>query len=260
MKNTSLKIKRFLVLTTIIVLVITNARAQETTTAQDTTTALKSYPEFTIGFNTYSLQYGCPTFQFRFFVDVSPKIAVGGGCGHDGWLYFGVNSESATVSPFCKFQTQAFNFGWALSAMYHFDKGHLELDGYFALCGYSFTAYDSRCEIEYDSDPGTSTTSWFTLYRADGKQWYSGFSYTLTLSYLLPITDRLHLKFAAGYDFTTPVKKELVNEATGLSSNWDEFETYYGQPTINLYETFEEVRRICSIGHFHVGFGLSFLL
>lgn len=254
MKNISLKSKKFLVLSSIIVFVMINAQAQEASTI------LSSNRELAVSYNVYSQQYGCPAFQFRVFGDVTPKIALGGGFGLEGWPFTHVSSETAIVPPFHKLRVSGSKYGWALSAMYHFNKGHLELDGFLALCAYRFEAYDSQCEIVMESyESGPTTTHWFTLYRADGKIWYSGLSYTLTLSYLLPITNQLHLKFSAGYDFNTPVKKELVNEATALRSDWDEFETYYGQPIINLYEASEGVRKACSIGHLHIGFGLSYL-
>lgn len=255
MKSITLRNKRILVLSSIIVLMMTNTQAQEASVV------MPSYTELSVCYNVYSRQYGCPAFHFRGLVDVTPKIAVGGGVGIEGWPFTHVSNETTIVPPFRKFRVSACKYGWALSAMYHFNKGHLELDGYIAICDYSFKAYDSRCVIVMESsESGPTTTHWFTLQRADGKKWYSNVSYTLTLSYFLPINDWLHLKFGLGYDVTTPVKKELVNEATTLCSSWDSFETYYGQPVINLYEASEGVRKACSIGHFHLCFGISYLL
>jgi hypothetical protein len=156
--------------------------------------------------------------------------------------------------PFYKLHITTLNYGRGIPSMYYFSHSYLELDCYIALGDYNFRVYDKRYEYTYeDSDGNTNISHEFALLRADGKNWYSNVSGTLTLSYAIQISNIFYLKSSIGYDFIRPIKTELVNETIGISANWDEFNTYYGVPSMNLCEVSKGIDRICTMRKIHFG-------
>ena len=76
---------------------------------------------------------------------------------------------------------------------------------------------------------------------------------SIVISYIIPVWRMIFVKLSFGYDIVPFIKKELVNTNAQYCSNWDKFEFYYGNPTINLYETSPVVRQLCSMKQYYFG-------
>ena len=62
-----------------------------------------------------------------------------------------------------------------------------------------------------------------------------------------------------GYDLMPQVNQSLINENVEInSSDWTEFNTYYGHPIVNLYEASETVRKVCSMSQLYFGVSIGF--
>lgn len=127
---------------------------------------------------------------------------------------------------------------------------------WFGMAESTISASDNRCEIEISEETGSYISHRYDLSRNDGKKWSSTKNGSLALSYMIPLGEYFRFKFSVEYEFLPRIRKELVNNDVELtSSDWDDFETYYGHPVTNLYDASEDVRRICSISQFNVGIG-----
>lgn len=140
------------------------------------------------------------------------------------------------------------------SVAYHLSKGLVFWDGRIGFNTIRFIAYDERCEIDDDS----GVTHWYNIKRADGQEWATSTMVSARISYLLPIK-MVGVRFMIGYDLMPRVNQNLINEKAEItSSDWIGFNTYYGHPSVNLYEASEAVRKVCSMSQLYFGISIGF--
>lgn len=224
---------------------------------QDSVTncTIKSHGEAYIGYNQYGLQYGRPLFGGRLLKEVTPKWSIGGGFEFEFPYSIRTNKMEAAILPVNSFKVVSGRLGVYVTTSYQFNRGFVILDGWFGLNGIDIKAYDERCELD-DGDNGI--THWYKISRVDGKVWTRNVMGSIRLSYLLLITKNVGVRFMVGYNLWDCINKELVNDNTEIhSSNWQDFEQYYGQPTVNLYEASEAIRKVCAAGRFYYGINIS---
>lgn len=132
------------------------------------------------------------------------------------------------------------------------------VDAWLGKNGMGIYAYDERCVIEYETESTSGITHGFNIIRTDEQDWDYPLSGSIRASYQLPIVDVISLKLTIGYDFTSFIQSDLIKGNIEItSSNWDEFETYYGRPTLNLYDGSEDIRTICSLSRFYFGISIG---
>ena len=236
------------------------ATAQDTIAENDSISSHDSSPrchlDFTPSYHRYGSQYDCIGMQLAVMKEVSDKWAVGG-----GWLIDFFNRKEFTniadeSLPFNKLRTSTGKFGVFAAASYSTSFGIFMTEAWFGRAETTISAYDDRCEIEVETENSSYITNEYQLSRNDGKKWNPTITGSLALSYMIPLGEFFRLKFSVEYEFLPRIRKELVNDNVEFtSSNWDDFEAYYGHPVTNLYEASEDVRRICSISQFNVGIG-----
>lgn len=214
------------------------------------------HAELSIGRQQYGLVHSGFTLELGFLFDASPRCSIGLG-GHVGILCDrgeAVSLNSGT--PFNRFNISASQFGFMITSSYHLKKGYVMLDGLLIFNNVSVSAQDDRCAIEvYDEN---NTTSCYSIDRIDRERWYEKETCSIQISYLLPVTSFFGVKFTTGYYFTPIVNIKALSQDTEVySSDWSEFQEYYGHPTVNLYESFESVRSICNAKKFYFVISLS---
>lgn len=217
---------------------------------------IKVHGELYIGYNQYGLQYGRPLFGWKLLKGVTPKLSIGG--GFEGEIPFSIrtNEKEETILPVKNFLVKPGKMGVYVTVSYQLNRGYVMLDGWFGLNAIDIKAYDERCEVD-DGDGGT--THWYNISRVDCKSWTQNAVGSIRLSYMLLIAKNVGVRFMLGYDLWDRINKELINDNIEIhSSDWQDFEQYYGQPTVNLYETSEAVRKICLSGKFYCGINIGY--
>ncbi|MBR1849824.1 MAG: hypothetical protein IJ789_00460 [Bacteroidales bacterium] len=135
--------------------------------------------------------------------------------------------------------------GVKLSAIYKFDTSMVSVAvGIDLLCKFGHTrveAYDSRCDrTEWSAEDGETPTSWFSLTHDGSQRWGRGVHPAIELSLYVPLGARHNPNFMfrayVGFNLLSPIPDELRTSKSVIgSSDWDEFETYYGRPEINIF-------------------------
>lgn len=224
-------------------------------TAQDTI-ANGSFVSIGINHTQSNFLHGISA-DFCFMEKISKKWDCGLGIciGHGNSSQF--ESTNTSSMPFTGFEIQRFEDGLFLAAAYSTSFGIFTAEYLYGFPFTQITASDDRCNIWVEDEEGDYITNSYTISRADGKNWFNFWDSSLRVSYLLPVYGCFHIRIFMEYEFIPYLREELINDNVQVtSSNWDEFETYYGQPIVNLYEASETVRKICSANRFNFGIGL----
>ena len=119
------------------------------------------------------------------------------------------------------------------------------------------SAWDERYE-EHDAEGDVTHT--FELESVDGSKIGTPFLLTLELMYTIDIVEGVSLGLSLGYDVTHYIKDSFRHKSITLTSNeWNEFEKYYGNPTLNIFEETAAGRAMSStvVFYFGVSFGLG---
>lgn len=119
------------------------------------------------------------------------------------------------------------------------------------------SAWDERYEEE---DAEGDVTHTFELESVDGSKIGNPFVLTLELMYTIDVVEGLSLGLSLGCDVTHYIKDSFRHKSVTLTSNeWDEFEKYYGNPTLNIFEETAAGRAMSSpvVFYFGVSFGLG---
>ena len=122
------------------------------------------------------------------------------------------------------------------------------------------SAWDERY-VEYDSE-GDETHA-FELESVDGCKIGTLFLLTFELMYTIDIVEGVSLGLSLGCDVTHYIKDSFRNKPVELTSTeWDDFEKYYGNPTFNIFEETAAGREMSSpvIFYFGVSLGLGGML
>lgn len=195
----------------------------------------KNIGEIYIGYHQYGFQNQCLVLGGRALAGTHSKWSFGGGCESEFSIGLNTNKNENNPLPMRGFRVLTGKASIFVSVAYHLPKGLIFWDGCLGLNLTNFLAYDERCEIDDDSD----VTHWYKIKRADGQNWGSSTIVSVRMSYLLPIK-MVGVRFLVGYDLMPRVNQNLINENVEItSSNWTEFNTYYGNPIVNLYEASE---------------------
>lgn len=118
------------------------------------------------------------------------------------------------------------------------------------------SAWDERYEEE---DAEGDVTHTFELESVDGSKIGNPFVLTLELMYTIDIVEGLSLGLSLGCDVTHYIKDSFRHKSVTLTSTeWDDFEKYYGNPTFNIFEETAAGRKMSSPVVFY--FGVSFVL
>ena len=119
------------------------------------------------------------------------------------------------------------------------------------------SAWDERYEEE---DAEGDVTHTFELESVDGSKIGNPFVLTLELMYTIDIVEGLSLGLSLGCDVTHYIKDSFRHKSVALTSTeWDDFEKYYGNPTLNVFEETAAGRKMSSpvVFYFGVSFGLG---
>lgn len=117
-------------------------------------------------------------------------------------------------------------------------------------------ATDERYE---GTDSDGDVTNYFKLISNDGKFW-NNFVLTLEISYSISIEDGLNLGLFLGCDATPYIKKSFRDKSiTSTSNEWDDFNTYYGKPCINIFKETATGMRMNSPVLFYFGVAIEML-
>lgn len=246
--------KKITILTAIIILATGLAKGQDTIPSK-----CKLHIGAFAGIKTYGFQIGHSRHDMLVLYDLSSRWSIGGGFEMGGLFDFGFSKKTNDNFPLERFSCGVSCIGGFVTVSYRLNKGYLMFDAWLGKNGMGLSAYDQRCEIENELESGTtSITHRYDINRADGQDWDYPLSGSIRASYQLPIISVLSLKLTFGYDFTPLIQSDLIKGDIEItSSDWDDFETYYGQPTLNLYDSSEDIRAICSLSRFYWGISIG---
>lgn len=245
--------KKITILTTIIILASGLAMGQDTIPSK-----CKLHIGVFAGIKTYGFQIGHSRHDMLVLYDLSSKWSIGGGFEMGGLFDFGFSKKTNDNFPLERFSCGVGCIGGFVTVSHRLNKGYLMVDAWLGAKGIGVSAYDERCEIEYEYESGPSIIHSYNIIRTDGQDWDYPLSGSIRASYQLPIVDVLSLKLTIGYDFTSFIRSDLIKGDIEItSSDWDDFETYYGQPTLNLYDSSEDIRAICSLSRFYWGISIG---
>lgn len=214
----------------------------------------KNIGEIYIGYQQYGFQNQCLVLGGKALAGTRSKWSFGGGCESEFSIGLNTNKDENNLISMKGFKVLTGKAGIFVSVAYHLPQGLIFWDGGLGLNLTEFLAYDERCEIDDDSD----VTHWYRIKRVDGQNWGSSTIVSARMSYLLPIKV-VGVKFMVGYDLMSRVTQNLINENVEItSSDWTGFDTYYGHPSVNLYEASEAVRKVCSMSQLYFGISIGF--
>lgn len=216
---------------------------------------VKEISEFYMGYQQYGGHYKDLNIGWKLLFGTQSKWSFGGGIEFKLPLGLVKDKTADSILPVKGFNVNTAWAGFYVSAAYRLPIGFAILDGCFGFNGIEFRAYDERCEID---DGDGSTTSMYHINRSDRKNWGSDAALSIRASYLLPIKS-VGLRLMVGYDILPRVNRALIENETEINSHdWEDFQTYYGNPNVNLYEASEEVRRLCSMGQLYFGISIGY--
>ena len=112
--------------------------------------------------------------------------------------------------------------------------------------------------VEYDTEGDETHT--FELESVDGVKIGTPFLLTFELMYTIDIVEGVSLGLSLGCDVTHYIKDSFRNKPVELTSTeWDDFEKYYGNPTFNIFEETAAGREMSSpvLLYFGVSLGLG---
>lgn len=245
--------KKITLLTVLISFVMVDAKAQDTLSK----TPSKWHYDSFISYHQYGLQYGCFGNGICFWYEANTRWWFGGGCDLEGIFTVGLKGEKDSDLLTRRISVSSGKVGLYASTACRLRHGFVIMDGWVGCNSVGCSAYDENCEIEYETESSTSITHNYQLSRVDGQKWGPSIIGSIRVSYLTPITDILAIKFTVGYDLCPRIYKDRLDSNCELTStNWSDFEMYYGHPSTNLYETSESVRKICNASRFY--FGITF--
>lgn len=127
---------------------------------------------------------------------------------------------------------------------------------FFGLSGLDFEAEDERAE-HIESGENIDYTSYsYTITPVNEKYWGPRFQVTPLISYAYE-WDMIHLELGVGYDLINPIRKEYRDAPTTLSSDWDDFNTYYPTMSVNPFKEWDCGRKMRGMYGLHVCFTIA---
>lgn len=222
--------------------------------AQYDTNSLKT---FFMGFqfSRYATEWS-HMFRSDLLFPVSEKWRVGGGLvvGFNDFQ----NERQDEGVPYEKLEARRGDIRLDACAQYFLkesncSKHSLMLHVYFGLSGIEITAEDERAEHIVSSESGEHTSYSYNITPNDRENWGPRFQITPQISYVIDY-ESMHFEFGVGYDLINCIRKEYRDSPTRLSSDWNDFNTYYPPMTVNPFRDWGCGQRISGLNGFFISF------
>lgn len=202
------------------------------------------------------------SYRWNFHQEVSTFIQLNdrwevGGCMDI--MFYGSGSDEVDGFLFEDFSFHGTRIGIGPAIRYHLSTQRgdqsLGLKAIIATNHLTLYAYDERYE-HYDSEGDVSHR--FELQSINGESFSRPIVISMVLSYEIRMNNVMALELSLGYDLIPSVSKGILNNPVTLTSTWDEFETYYGNPTLTLASQSEAGRLLNKDSRIWFGIELKF--
>ena len=169
---------------------------------------------------------------------------------------FSISTNEAEDFPFKGFGIDGFRLGIGPALRYNIpsrcENQSITLKAVVSYNRCNLRAFDERYTyVDSDGDK----THYFYLTTYDGKGFDIPMVLSTELSYTITLNSFLALELSVGCDITPSAKRQSLDKTITLSAKWDDFETYYGSPTMNLLQQ-SKAGRILN-NYTHIWFGIT---
>ncbi|MCR5065660.1 MAG: hypothetical protein K6A67_07780 [Bacteroidales bacterium] len=198
-------------------------------------------------------------FKSNIMFPVSERWRLGGG------TYLGGAQSCIELTreavPFEKLQARRFDAGLHFSVQYLLGDDNsgrhslmIQLSGGFS--GLDFFAEDERAEHIVSDENSNYTSYSYSIHPINSEYWGPRFQITPQISYTYD-WHIFHIELGLGYDLINLVSSDYRNNPTALSSDWDDFSTYYPEMRANPFKEWECGRDLGGMNGFYLSFSFG---
>lgn len=130
----------------------------------------------------------------------------------------------------------------------------LQLSGGFSAL--DFYAEDERAAHIVHGENSDYTSYSYSIHPVNSEYWGPQFQITPQISYTFD-WHFFHIELGLGYDLINLVRSDYRNNPTTLSSDWDDFNTYYPEMRVNPFKEWECGRDLGGMNGFHLSFSFG---
>lgn len=213
---------------------------------------------FSLQLNHYATGW-TKMFKSNNLFPVSERWRLGGGL-YVGGAKSSIELMRETVS-YDKLQAARLDVGLHFSAQYLLGDDNsgrhslmIQLSGGFS--GLSFYAEDERAEHIVSGENSDYTSYSYSIHPSNNEYWGPQFQITPQISYTYDY-HIFHIELGLGYDLINLVSSEYRNNQTTLSSDWDDFNTYYPELKVNPFKEWECGRNLGGMNGFYLSFSFG---
>lgn len=213
---------------------------------------------WSIQFNRYGEGW-TKVFNEDVYIPISDRWRVGGGFFY--WRFQTSIEQQNDRIPYMGLSAERKNLGLNVNAQYLLADSKCGRHSLIARLSIAWsemylTAEDARAMHIVSNDEFEYTSYSYSIIPMNEKRWGIGIQVTPHISYAYD-WKFIHLEFGVGYDLINHIEKKYRDTPTTLSSDWEGFDDYYPEITVNPFTDWNCGREISKINGGHISFSIG---